>query len=44
MQVSAVMLFTSTLAEVEPKALVKLVMWPMIASLSTAILYGLIMS
>ena len=42
--VSAVMLFTSTLAEVEPKALVKLVMWPMIASLSTAILYGLIVA
>ncbi|MCX6141060.1 MAG: C4-dicarboxylate transporter DcuC [Candidatus Kapabacteria bacterium] len=42
--VSAIMLFTCTVAEVEPKALVKLVMWPMLSSLLTTIVYGLVSS
>lgn len=42
--VSAIMLFTCTVAEVEPKALVKLAMWPMLASLLSAIIYGLVSS
>ncbi len=42
--VSAIMLFTSTLAEVEPKALVKLVTWPIVASLVSTIVYGLVVS
>ncbi|MBK6290950.1 MAG: C4-dicarboxylate transporter DcuC [Ignavibacteria bacterium] len=42
--VSAIMLFTSTLAEVEPKALVKLVTWPILASLVSTIIYGLVVS
>lgn len=39
--VAAVMIFTSTLAEVEPAKLVRLVMVPMAFSLLSAIVYGL---
>lgn len=42
--VSAVMLFTSTLAEVPPAALVKLVTMPLLAALLTTIIYGLVSS
>jgi len=40
--VSAVMLFTSTLAEVEPQALVKFVSIPLVAALLSTIIYGLV--
>jgi DcuC family C4-dicarboxylate transporter len=42
--VSAIMLFTSTLAEVDPKDLVRLVAIPMGASLLATIVYGLVAS
>lgn len=42
--VSAVLLFTSTLAEVDPKELVKLVMIPMVSALLATIVYGLVVS
>lgn len=40
--VSAIVLFTGTLAEVDSAALIKLATWPMLASLVSVILYGML--